>query len=299
MDSEITRPAGGNPFDLADGSAYERWRDQKLADYPATLNELIVPVEDPRQLTTSEHQEILRLCRKANMAVYAGATGTDPDKSIVQILGARFGLQRLDHNMGADDDAITSLQTSSDGSRQNYIPYTNRPIAWHTDGYYNSLDRQIRAMVLHCVQAADSGGENDLLDPEILYILLRDENPDYIRALSQPDAMTIPPNIVDGKEIRPAQPGPVFSVSPHGNLHMRYTARTRSIEWKPDGLTGKAVAFLVHTLDVPSPYRVRCRLQPGQGLLGNTPLHTRTAFENGAERRLLYRARYYDRMAGT
>ncbi len=299
MAPEVTPETQGDPFNLANRSAYQRWRDRKLTDYPETLDQLTVPVEDPRRLTPSEHRQILSLCGKANMAVYAGATGKDPDKSIVRTLGARFGLRRLDHNMGADDDAITSLQTSSDGRRQTYIPYTNRPIAWHTDGYYNALDRQIRAMVLHCVEAADSGGENDLLDQEVLYILLRDENPDYIRALSRPDVMTIPPNVVDGRELRPAQPGPVFSVFPDGRLHMRYTARTRSITWKADALTSEAVAYLVQTLSAPSPYRFRCRLRPGQGLIGNNPLHTRTAFEDGARRRLLYRARYYDRMAET
>jgi hypothetical protein len=41
------------------------------------------------------------------------------------------------------------------------------------------------------------------------------------------------------------------------------------------------------------------RLQPGQGLIGNNPLHTRTGFENGTRQRLLYRARYYDRIVDT
>ena len=42
------------------------------------------------------------------------------------------------------------------------------------------------------------------------YILLRDENPDYIRALMQPDAMTIPANVEQGIEIRPHRPGRCF-----------------------------------------------------------------------------------------
>ena len=38
---------------------------------------------------------------------------------------------------------------------------------------------------------------------------------------------------------RAAQTGPVFSIDPaSGDLHMRYTARTRSIEWKQDATTG-------------------------------------------------------------
>jgi alpha-ketoglutarate-dependent taurine dioxygenase len=241
---------------------------------------------------------MLALCQKTNMVIYSGNTGDDPDREVVRKLGQQFGLHRLDHNMCADEDAITALQVGEDALHKGFIPYTTRPIAWHTDGYYNPLDRQIRAMVLHCVQPAESGGENQVLDYEIAYIQLRDANPDYIRALSQPDAMTIPANIAQGKELRPSQSGPVFSVFPDGRLHMRYTARTRSIEWRSDPITQEAVAFLVQTLNEPSPYRFRGQLQSGQGLLCNNILHTRSRFENGERQRLLYRARYYDRIAG-
>ena len=66
------------------------------------------------------------------------------------------------------------------------------PIKWHTDGYYNPPERQVRSFVLHCVHSAAQGGENRLLDHEIAYLMLRDENADFIRALSTADAMTIP-----------------------------------------------------------------------------------------------------------
>jgi alpha-ketoglutarate-dependent taurine dioxygenase len=155
-------------------------------------------------------------------------------------------------------------------------------------------------MVLHCARPAAAGGENALLDHEILYLLLRDENPAYIAALMQPDAMTIPANIEDGVEIRPAQSGPVFSVDDSsGRLHMRYTARTRSIVWKQDPMTQAAVKMLEALLAADLPYIFRHRLEPGQGVICNNVLHTRTAFENGADaaqQRLVYRARYYDRV---
>ena len=126
-----------------------------------------------------------------------------------------------------------------------FIPYSNKPIKWHTDGYYNTPERQIRGMHLHCVQSSAEGGENALLDHEIAYLLMRDENPDFIRALMQPDAMTIPARVEEDGVARPDAVGPVFSVHPEsGDLHMRYTARTRSIAWKQDDLTLAAVAFL-------------------------------------------------------
>ena len=51
---------------------------------------------------------------------------------------------------------------------------TSRAIRWHTDGYYNPPERQIRAMILHCVRTAASGGENRVFDHELAYLALRD-----------------------------------------------------------------------------------------------------------------------------
>jgi len=42
---------------------------------------------------------------------------------------------------------------------------------------------------------------------------------------------------------------------------------------------------------------LRYRLQAGEGLISNNALHNRTAFEDGAaHKRLLYRARFFDRI---
>lgn len=284
-----------NPFDLNDRQAYQTWREQKLSNYPTDIDELIVTVEDPAALTSSEHQALSKRLEKANMALYASNLGADPDKDIIKKLGEQFGLVRLDNNMCADEDAISSLETSNTEPKTGYIPYTNRPIAWHTDGYYNTLDRQINGLLLHCVRPAVSGGMNQLLDHEIAYIQLRDKNPDYIQALMHPQAMTIPANVVDGKELRPDATGPVFSIMQDGNLHMRYTHRKRNIIWRDDPLTLEAVAYLGELMTADNPYYFEGTLQPGQGLICNNVLHTRTGFEEDSTR-LLYRARYFDRI---
>ncbi len=288
-----------NPFSLDNNSAYQEWRTRKLENYPSKLAELIVEVNDPHRLTTAEHTEILNRCKIANMVIYASEL-TDADKSISHDLCKQFGITELDSNMGADDDGITSLTVVSTGDRQEYIPYTNRQIHWHTDGYYNTPDKQIRAILLHCVCNAPNGGKNALLDHEIAYILLRDENPEYILALTQPDVMCIPPNVVAGEELRPISCGPVFSTDSSGNLHMRYTKRTRSIVWKDNAITKAAVKLLENLLESDSKYIFRTTLQAGQGLLSNNVLHDRSGFNDSREqKRLLYRARYYQRIAGT
>jgi alpha-ketoglutarate-dependent taurine dioxygenase len=289
----------GSPFELDNEKAYQAWRETKLENYPETVEDLIVEVKNPAALSATEFKTIQALLVKTNMAVYAGNTGSNPDKAIPAKLGQQFGLTELDDNMGADD-GVTSLKVVSGQWRGGYIPYTDKPIHWHTDGYYNPPEHQIRALLLHCVTPAEKGGENALMDHEIAYIHLRDSNPDYIRAFQVSDVMTIPANIKDGEVIRADCAGPVFSVMADGNLHMRYTARTRSIKWKDDVVTQAAVKTLSEFLHSASPCIYRATLQSGQGLISNNVLHDRSGFEDaGDSKRLLYRLRYYQRINET
>lgn len=297
-----------SPYAVGNDEGYLQWRETKLASYPESVSELRVEVSDLQQLSAEELQALLSRCRKTNMVIYTTASAEPViGKELLRSFGRQLGLQHLDPNMLADDDGITSLAVMPGKLKRGYIPYSDRRLLWHTDGYYNSGDSQIRAMLLHCVRPAADGGENALLDPEIAYLLLRDREPRYIEALMADDVMTIPANIEADEVERPAQPGPVFSISPaDGSLHMRYTARTRSIEWKNDVLTQEAVAALEELLGSHSTYIFRYTLQAGEGLLCNNVLHNRTAFTaenddagNGQQGRLLYRARYYDRIAGT
>jgi len=286
-----------HPFTLDRPQAYLRWRERKLARYPRRAEDLIVQVRDPRSLSDSEAAEIRRVCGAANMAVYASPLADLADKDIARRLGERLGLSRLHANPLADEDGISSLEVAPAKSARGYIPYSNRRLLWHTDGYYNAPEQRIRAFILHCVRPAASGGENRLLDPEIAYLLLRDADPQYVKALSAPDAMTIPANTEEGAVTRPAQTGPVFSAD-GGALHMRYTARTRSIGWRPDAATRAAAQFLQQLLDAGSPYVFTLRLAGGQGLVCNNVLHDRSAFADDPKLgRLVYRARYADRIA--
>ena len=296
-------PTADNPFDLAADRAYQQWRDSKLRGYPQTIDDLMVEIGDPLKLTVGEREAIRSRCQKTNMAVFSMPARLAADKHRLRALGEAFGLHRLDGNLCADDDSITSLRVMSTGRHQGYIPYTDRPLSWHTDGYYNPPHQRIRAFILLCVEDAPVGGDSALLDPEIAYLLMRDADPAYIAALMQPDVMTIPANLEGEVELRGAQQGPVFCLdSETGSLHMRYTARKRNIQWKTDAATRGAVRFLEGLLAEAFPYVFRRHLEPGQGIICNNVLHSRTAFrDDGARgrRRLMYRARYYDRLANT
>ena len=287
-----------NPFDLDQPDAYKAWREQKLEQAIARSADLIVEINDPCKLTATERGALLLRCNRSNMAIYAAKTPID--EAGLQSLGLQFGLRRLDANWLAGEAGITRITVSdNDGQRQAYIPYTDRAIKWHTDGYYNPPERRIRAMVLHCASAAGQGGINRIMDHEIAYLMLRDANPDYIRALSATDAMTIPARTDEQGIARAAQAGPVFFVDQQ-TLHMRYTARTRSIEWKQDEATLAAVAALEELLASGSPHIHTLKLEPGMGLLCNNVLHDRSSFtDDPLHPRLLYRARYLDRLSTT
>ncbi|HRI18848.1 MAG TPA: taurine catabolism dioxygenase TauD, partial [Burkholderiaceae bacterium] len=116
--------------------------------------------------------------------------------------------------------------------------------------------------------------------------------------LMQPDAMTIPERTDEQGVARAAQTGPVFSVNEDdGSLHMRYTARTRSIAWKQDAATRAAVACLEDLLAGNPPGAFEIRMEAGMGLVGHNVLHDRSAFDDDPRQpRLLYRARFHDRV---
>ena len=295
-------------FELGDDGAYRRWRDVKLRQQPTDVDALVVDVADPRRLSQAELAALRDRIARCNMAVYRSPV-TAADRRLPLRLGAQLGLQRLDANWLADEDGISPIAVDAGRGDAGegggaYIPYTSRAINWHTDGYYHPAQRRIHAMILHCVRAAASGGDNLLMDHELAYIALRDAEPRWVAALMNDDAMCIPARQGEGGVARAAQAGPVFSVDAgSGALHMRYTARTRSIEWKDDAPTREAAAFVRRLLDGDTDGdtagRFALKLQPGMGLVGHNVLHARSAFvDDPGQPRLLYRARYLDRVRG-
>ncbi len=294
----VGRAAGRPPFefDLRDEAGYARWREWKLSNRIRNDEQLVVRIENIESPSDTELAAIHACIERVNLVIY-DTGGQLVDKPALRRFARRFGLERLDHNLCADEDAITTLSVSRAGRKGEYIPYTDRRLNWHTDGYYNPPGREIRAILMHCERQAAEGGESHLFDHELVYLLMRDENPDWVRALMAPDAMTIPPNVVDGREIRGAVTGPVFRVEPGGRLHMRYSARTRNVIWKDDPDVRAAVAWLQSLWRSGHPWIYHFRLMPGQGILCNNVLHSRSGFRDDPETgqtRKLYRARFHD-----
>jgi hypothetical protein len=282
---------------MMDEASYLPWRNAKLKSCPQSAEEFFVEIGGLTDLSDTEKAIITTNCRRFNMAIYK-CRDNFVERDAVRAFASNFGLSRLDHHLCAYEDGVSELSVASQGIQADYVPYSSRSLSWHTDGYYNDPSRQVRAVVLHCANPAVSGGENTLFDPEIAYIRLRDENPNFITAFEHPECMTIPANSGAQGEIRPAVCGPIFSRDPgSGAINMRYSARKKNIQWRDDDITRAAREFLTEILADENGPVLRYRLQAGEGLITNNVLHNRTAFEDDPGRgRLLYRARFFDRI---
>jgi alpha-ketoglutarate-dependent taurine dioxygenase len=295
----------GSPFSLSAEAEYAQWRTAKISGYPKSAGEIRVPVRNLAKPTPAERDKLYAAIARSNMAIYV----TEPASSDAEIplrrqelsqFLAELDLQSVEKHRSAEADGFVSIAVSDAPAKRDFIPYTSRPLNWHTDGYYAPASEPIRSFLLHCVRNASTGGENALLDPEIVYLRLRDADPSWLEALMHPEAMTIPAAVEEDGSVRPESIGPVFAIDPRdGSLISRYTARGRNIAWRDTPATRHAVEFLERLLkDAAEPLIIKAALMPGEGLICNNVLHTRTAFvEAEGNHRLLYRARFARRIA--
>ncbi len=284
-----------SPFLLENEGAYQAWRSNKLRKRREMAATTVYELDDESGLPKTKLEQIWQQVAAFNFVVYqsAGELG----KSEFLALNRQFGLQGLDVNPGADEDKVTSLQVVDESDkRSQYIPYTNRGMNWHTDGYYNPDGRRINAFALYCVHQSERGGGNYLFDHEMMYMLIRDQAPNLLEALMCDDMMCVPANVQDNRVIRAEETGPVFSLQP-GNcaLNMRYTSRPHNIVWKSDRLSATALNRVREIL-MDGKTLTEIKLQQHQGIVCNNILHGRQALQDAADKppRLVYRARYYD-----
>jgi len=279
--------------------AYAIWKKRKIENHLAMRGLPPVKIQTLATPTVQERAELMRRCRAINVALYETQVGAADDiRRGLSGFCQSLGLKIAEKHRSAGQAGIVALSPSDDPDKKAFIPYSTKALNWHTDGYYNPPGEEIRAMALHCVRPAFKGGGNQLLDPEIAYIRLRDINPDYIAALSHPQAMTIPGYNDPNGKIRAASIGPVFLRGENGRLTMRYTARTRSIHWRDDEMTRKAAKELIDLLTGNEPCIARVTLSKGQGILCNNVLHNRTGFDANNDR-LMFRIRFHNRVKET
>ena len=283
-----------------DARALTRWCGARREAHAAGGAARWIEIEDPFRLRAAERDAIATQCARFNLALYRFARGRDDPEALCAFASA-MGLERRDLTLGADRRGIATVRAARGMRGPAMIPFTTRALNWHTDGYYNTSEQSVRGVVMHCAVPAAAGGENTLLDPDLVLAALVERDPGLVEALAHPCAMTIPAHESDGALMRPARSGPVFRfLDDPPALHMRYTMRTRSIRWRPTPDTARAVAALEAAIASLSAHRLRVRLEAGEGVICNNVLHRRCAFVDGEDatsRRIVLRIRSFDPVA--
>ena len=281
-----------------DDGCYRRWRGWKLGCLRRVLDAGVVEIDDALR---GDLGALRARISAMNFAFYRLRDDDANDAPAVRnmaflALCRRLGLRRVAGNRFADAAGVSAICVGGDEARRGFVPYSNRALNWHTDGYYDA--RRVGGFAMHTVRAAACGGANRFLDHEVLYMLLRDRDPALAACLFAPDVLTIPAGVGADDAHRPAFTGPVFALA-DGRLHMAFTMRQRNIAWKNSRVVRAAVAAIGEILnDENNPYVVRHRFAAGEGVICNNVLHDRAAFvDDDAAGRLVLRARFYDSVA--
>jgi Taurine catabolism dioxygenase TauD, TfdA family len=279
-------------FNLNSAEDYKKWRDEKLAAYPKSIGELVVELGDMTALTEVEKGKIRERVELANMCIYTAGTA-DLNMDSLLALGKQLGVSDTDKaRRHSNSDELTNS-----GILNSAVPFTTRHIHWHTDATYYGSDKTIQALFLLCNRPAVEGGNNKVLDNEILYILLRDKDPDALNILMNKNCFKYK-NPKTG-EIAENLGGKVFWTNTDGNLCHRFSFRKMDMAWSEDADVQAAKAVLETLIQEESEYVIEGRLESGLGLISNNVLHTREKLvdsDDAAQKRLLFRARFYDRV---
>ncbi len=276
---------------------YRFWRDEKLANVQTDIENCLIEVNKPTQLSKAEKNQITHLCRVNNFALFHIPSQQDYESSIVGF-NQQFNLKAFDQHLYVKSQGLAYITQSDQQDQAEFIPYTDRAIGWHTDGYYNSPKDRIRAFYLFCVNPAQQGGENQWIDPQMAYLLLREENPDITTALTHAKAMSIPAHKVDGQIRRKTSVGPIFFIDEMTNqLYIRYTQRKKNIDFYDSDEIKQAVETLNQLLAGNTQYHFTHTMSANQGLLCNNVLHKRSTYiDQQVTPRLMLRGRYFNRV---
>ena len=278
-------------FDLGSNEDYLKWRDEKLAAYPKNVGELVVELGDMTAMTPAEKAKILETVERANMCVYT-AGSAELEMNSLLALGNQLGVSHTDKSARhAQSDELTDS-----GILNRAIPFSTRHCNWHTDATYYGSDSTIQALFLLCKRPAVEGGSNKVLDHEVLYIQLRDKDPDALEVLMNKDCFNYR-NPTTG-EIDLHRGGKVFWTNADGHLCHRFSFRKTDMAWSGDSDVAAAGHVLESLISDEPAHVIEGRLESGMGLISNNVLHTRERLvdsDDAAKKRLLFRARFYDR----
>jgi len=271
----------------AKSAEFLRWAEEKERNIPHNIDGIIVNIHDINNVKISEIAKIKETINKCNSCIYSSKIALKSNTNLLKFVES-IGMRTYDRN-NIESNEISTI-TPLENNKINYIPYTDKSLNWHTDGYYDK--KSIFSWLLHCVHPATHGGENYLLDHELAlreYVLRHDD----INNLMSEDALTIP----ESKDTSRSEISTyIFSIkNKYKKLHMRFSMRKDNIGTSPKA--GDAVTKLKQTIENDcAKYSLTYKLQKNEGIITNNILHGRKAFKDDKVKRKLLRIRSYERL---
>ena len=271
----------------AKSAEFLRWAEEKEKNIPENIDGIFVNIHDINNVKTSEIAKIKETINKYNSCIYSSKIALKSNTDLLKFVEL-VGMKTYDCN-NIESSKITTI-TPLENKKINYIPYTDKSLNWHTDGYYDK--KSIFSWLLHCVNPATEGGENFLLDHELVlreYISSNDDIDDLMAG----DALTIP----ESKDTSRSEISTyIFSFkNQYKKLHMRFSMRKDNIGTSPKA--SLAVTKLKKIIENDcAKYSLSYKLQKNEGIITNNILHGRKAFKDDMVKRTLLRIRSYERL---
>ena len=271
----------------AKSAEFLKWAEEKERNIPHNIDGILVNIHDINNVKISEIAKIKETINKCNSCIYSSKIALKSNTNLLKFVES-IGMRTYDRN-NIESNEISTI-TPLENNKINYIPYTDKSLNWHTDGYYDK--KSIFSWLLHCVHPATHGGENYLLDHELAlreYVLRYDD----INNLMSEDALTIP----ESKDTSRSEISTyIFSFkNQYQKLHMRFSMRKDNIGTSPKA--GDALTKLKQTIENDcAKYSLTYKLQKNEGIITNNILHGRKAFKDDKVKRKLLRIRSYERL---
>ena len=271
----------------AKSAEFLTWAEEKERNITHNIDGIIVNIHDINNVKISEIAKIKETINKCNSCIYSSKIALKSNTNLLKFVES-VGMRTYDRN-NIESNEISTI-TPLENNKINYIPYTDKSLNWHTDGYYDK--KSIFSWLLHCVHPATHGGENYLLDHELAlreYVLRHDD----INNLMSEDALTIP----ESKDTSRSEISTyIFSIkNQYKKLHMRFSMRKDNIGTSLKA--GDAVTKLKQIIENDcAKYSLTYKLQKNEGIITNNILHGRKAFKDDKVKRKLLRIRSYERL---
>jgi hypothetical protein len=267
---------------------FKQWALEKEDNIPLNINDLIVKIHDINHATLAEISNIKDIIKRFNYCIYQSKVGLNAQADLMNFAQS-IGMETYDTN-NIHNSPISLIMSLETKNALNYIPYTNKKLNWHTDGYYD--EKPIFSWLLHCEEPAYSGGENYLLDHELAireYIIKYDN----LESLSSLDAFTIPGNTHAN---RGETKGYICdNDNEYKKFHMKFSMREKNMKLNEQSKTAIMRMKKIIKEDCKK-YCLTYKLSKNEGIVSNNILHGRNSFEDGKAMRKLYRIRSYERI---